>query len=127
MLIGGDFNTNDMQWVSHIVPVPWPGWQAARVRDLMAQNGYNTPFMNQAGHFRSSGMQLDWIFLRNLATIRADIVPMGFSDHHALVAVVGPPGPEKNCRSTPRVRWRIFVLQNELFAPCGRDEIGGYN
>jgi endonuclease/exonuclease/phosphatase family metal-dependent hydrolase len=95
VLIGGDFNTNDMQWVSHVVPVPWPGWQAARVRDLMAQNGYNTPFMNRRATFDHLGMQLDWIFLRNLATIRADIVPMAFSDHHALVAVVGPPGPEK--------------------------------
>jgi endonuclease/exonuclease/phosphatase family metal-dependent hydrolase len=90
VLIGGDFNTNDMQWVSHIVPVPWPGWQAARVRDLMAQNGYHTPFTNRRATFDHLGMQLDWIFLRNLAATRADIVPMGFSDHHALVAVIGP-------------------------------------
>jgi endonuclease/exonuclease/phosphatase family metal-dependent hydrolase len=90
VLIGGDFNTNDMQWVSHVVPVPWPGWQAARVRDLMAQNGYHTPFVNRRATFDHLGMQLDWIFLKRLATIRADIVPIDFSDHHALVAVVSP-------------------------------------
>ena len=67
VLIAGDFNTNDMQWVSHVVPVPWPGWQATRVRDLMAQNGFHTPFTNRRATFDHLGMQLDWIFLRNLA------------------------------------------------------------
>ena len=90
VLIGGDFNTNDMQWVSHVVPVPWPGWQAARVRDLMAQNGFHTPFIHRRATFDHLGMQLDWIFLRSLAATNADIIPMDFSDHHALVAVVGP-------------------------------------
>ena len=92
VLIAGDFNTNDMQWVSHVVPVPWPGWQAARVRDLMAENGFHTPFMERRATFDHLGMQLDWIFLRNLAALRADIIPMDFSDHHALVAVIGPAG-----------------------------------
>lgn len=90
VLIGGDLNTNDMQWVSHVVPVPWPGWQAARVRDLMAQNGFHTPFIERRATFDHLGMQLDWIFLRSLAATQADIIPMDFSDHHALVAVIGP-------------------------------------
>ena len=38
-----------------------------RVRDLMAQNGYHTPFINRRATFDHLGMQLDWIFLRNLA------------------------------------------------------------
>ena len=92
VLIAGDLNTNDMQWVSHVVPVPWPGWQASRVRDLMAQNGFHTPFRNRRATFDHLGMQLDWIFLRNLAAVRTDIVPMDFSDHHALVAVLGSAG-----------------------------------
>ena len=91
-MIGGDFNTNDMQWVSHVVPVPWPGWQAARVRDLMAKNGFYTPFTARRATFDHLGMQLDWIFLRKLAAVRADIIPMDFSDHHALVAVVSTAG-----------------------------------
>jgi endonuclease/exonuclease/phosphatase family metal-dependent hydrolase len=90
VLIAGDLNTNDMQWVSHVVPVPWPGWQASRVRDLMAKNGFHTPFQTRRATFDHLGMQLDWIFLRNLAAVRTDIVPMDFSDHHALVAVIGP-------------------------------------
>jgi endonuclease/exonuclease/phosphatase family metal-dependent hydrolase len=92
VLIAGDLNTNDMQWVSHVVPVPWPGWQAARVRDLMSENGFHTPFSNRRATFDHLGMQLDWIFLRKLAARRAEIVPMAFSDHHALVAVVTPAG-----------------------------------
>jgi endonuclease/exonuclease/phosphatase family metal-dependent hydrolase len=88
-LIGGDLNTNDMQWVSHVVPVPWPGWQAARIRDLMAQSGFHTPFVNRRATFDHLGMQLDWIFLRNLAAVKTDIVPVEFSDHHALVTSVG--------------------------------------
>jgi endonuclease/exonuclease/phosphatase family metal-dependent hydrolase len=92
VLIAGDLNTNDMQWVSHVVPVPWPGWQASRVRDLMAKNGFHTPFQTRRATFDHLGMQLDWIFLRNLAAVRTDIVPMDFSDHHALVAVIGPAG-----------------------------------
>jgi len=89
-LIGGDLNTNDMQWVSHVVPVPWPGWQASRVRDLMAQNGFHTPFVNRRATFDHLGMQLDWIFLRNLAATSAEIRPVAFSDHHELVTVLGP-------------------------------------
>jgi endonuclease/exonuclease/phosphatase family metal-dependent hydrolase len=91
-LIAGDLNTNDMQWVSHVVPVPWPGWQATRVRDLMAQSGFHTPFVNRRATFDHLGMQLDWIFLRKLAASKAEIVPLDFSDHHALVAVTGPAG-----------------------------------
>lgn len=90
VMIGGDLNTNDMQWVSHVVPVPWPGWQASKVRDLMAQNGFHTPFVNRRATFDFFGMQLDWIFLRNLAAEKADVLPIEFSDHHALVAVIGP-------------------------------------
>jgi endonuclease/exonuclease/phosphatase (EEP) superfamily protein YafD len=92
VLIGGDLNTNDMQWVSHVVPLPWPGWQATRVKDLMAQNGFHTPFQDRRATFDHLGMQLDWIFLKNLATVKAEVVPMAFSDHHALVAVIGPEG-----------------------------------
>lgn len=91
-LIAGDLNTNDMQWMSHVVPVPWPGWQASRVRELMAQNGFHTPFQNRRATFDHLGMQLDWIFLRNVAASNARIVPIEFSDHHALVAVIGPAG-----------------------------------
>jgi endonuclease/exonuclease/phosphatase family metal-dependent hydrolase len=91
-LIAGDLNTNDMQWVSHVVPVPWPGWQASRIRELMARSGFHTPFVNRRATFDHLGMQLDWIFLRKLGASTADIVPMEFSDHHALVAAMGPAG-----------------------------------
>jgi endonuclease/exonuclease/phosphatase (EEP) superfamily protein YafD len=90
-VIGGDLNTNDLQWVSHVVPVPWPGWQASRIRQLMAENGFHTPFVNRRATFDHLGMQLDWIFLRDLAAVKTDIVPVEFSDHHALVTHLGLP------------------------------------
>jgi endonuclease/exonuclease/phosphatase (EEP) superfamily protein YafD len=47
-------------------------------------------FRNRRATFDHLGMQLDWIFLRKLGASKADIIPIEFSDHHALVAVLGP-------------------------------------
>ena len=83
-IIGGDFNTNDMQWVSNIVPVPFPGWQASRVRALMASKGFHTPFETRRATFDHLGMQLDWIYTNTLRAAASGIVPLDFSDHHAI-------------------------------------------
>jgi endonuclease/exonuclease/phosphatase family metal-dependent hydrolase len=85
-IIGGDFNTNDMQWVSNVVPVPWPGWQAERVRVLMEQRGYTTPFQVRRATFDHLGMQLDWIYSAGLNALASGIEPLAFSDHHAVWA-----------------------------------------
>lgn len=85
-LIGGDFNTNDMQWVSNVVPVPFPNWQASRVRSLMDSRGFHTPFTTRQPTFDHLGMQLDWIFTNTLRPLASGIVPMEFSDHHAVWA-----------------------------------------
>jgi endonuclease/exonuclease/phosphatase family metal-dependent hydrolase len=87
-LIGGDFNTNDMQWVSHIVPVPFPGWQGEAVRRLMLGKGFSTPFIERRAPFDHLGMQLDWIFALRAAAARSGIQPLDFSDHHAVWAEI---------------------------------------
>lgn len=83
-IIGGDFNTNDMQWVSNVVPVPMPGWQGKRVRILMDSRGFQTPFQMRKATFDHFGMQLDWIYAAGLDTVAYGIQPVVFSDHHAI-------------------------------------------
>lgn len=85
-IVGGDFNTNDMQWVSNVVPVPMPGWQAKRVRKLMEERGYSTPFHVRKATFDRMGMQLDWIYSAGFHASASRIVPVDFSDHHAVWA-----------------------------------------
>jgi endonuclease/exonuclease/phosphatase family metal-dependent hydrolase len=102
-VIGGDFNTNDMQWVSNIVPVPFPGWQASRVRILMRTHGFSTPFVTRRATFDHLGMQLDWIFTTGLTAVGSGIQPMEFSDHHAIWAQLNPvqPGSQSSRSKTP--------------------------
>jgi endonuclease/exonuclease/phosphatase family metal-dependent hydrolase len=83
-VIGGDFNTNDMQWVSNVVPIPYKGWQAARVRILMESRGYQTPFQTRLPTFHHLGMQLDWIYVAGLQSIGHGIERIAFSDHDAI-------------------------------------------
>jgi endonuclease/exonuclease/phosphatase family metal-dependent hydrolase len=85
-IVGGDFNTNDMQWVSHVVPVPFPGWQASAVRKLMTERGFSTPFELRRATFDHLRMQLDWLFTNKLRCLRSAIQPLDFSDHHAIWA-----------------------------------------
>jgi endonuclease/exonuclease/phosphatase family metal-dependent hydrolase len=83
-VVGGDWNTNDMQWVSNIVPVPFPGWQASRVRILMQSRGFQTPFQTRRATFDHMGMQLDWLYTNRLHEVSSGIEPIQFSDHHAV-------------------------------------------
>lgn len=89
-IIGGDFNTNDMQWVSNVVPVPFPGWQGERVRALMASRGFQTPFTTRQATFDHLGMQLDWIYAAGLRAQASGVVPCELSDHHAVWARLSP-------------------------------------
>ena len=89
VIIGGDLNTNDMQWVSHVVPVPYPGWQAKAVRKLMVEQGFSTPFELRRPTFDHLKMQLDWLFCTRLRPSRSVIHPLAFSDHHAIWAEFG--------------------------------------
>jgi endonuclease/exonuclease/phosphatase family metal-dependent hydrolase len=93
VIIGGDLNTNDMQWVSHVVPVPYPGWQAKAVRKLMIEQGFLTPFELRRATFDHLKMQLDWLFCRRLRPSKSAIQPLAFSDHHAIWAEFGVASP----------------------------------
>jgi endonuclease/exonuclease/phosphatase family metal-dependent hydrolase len=102
-VIGGDLNTNDMQWVSNVVPIPYPGWQASRVRILMESRGFRTPFQTRRATFKHFGMQLDWIYTNGLDATAYGIEPIAFSDHHAIwVRLVTP--SRGSLRETERSR-----------------------
>jgi endonuclease/exonuclease/phosphatase family metal-dependent hydrolase len=83
-VIGGDFNTNDMQWVSNVVPVPFPGWQVSRIKALMLSRGFSTPFQIRKATHNFLGMQLDWIFTTGLSALAHGIEPIPFSDHKGI-------------------------------------------
>jgi endonuclease/exonuclease/phosphatase family metal-dependent hydrolase len=84
VVVGGDFNTNDMRWFWNVVPFPRPGRQAEEVLRAMQTKGFQTPFRATGSTFDRMGMQLDWIYTRRLSAPRAAVQPLDFSDHHAI-------------------------------------------
>jgi endonuclease/exonuclease/phosphatase family metal-dependent hydrolase len=89
-LIGGDFNTSNFRWVYNVLPVPMAAFHGRAVYDAMTGQGFTTPFRNVGATFDHLGFQLDWIYVRDLNTRGPRVVPMRFSDHHALVVHVQP-------------------------------------
>ncbi len=88
-MIGGDFNTGDFFWVSHVVPLPYAQKQSAAVKEAMARAGFSTPFEASAATYDLFGLRLDWIYAKHLRTLGAGIQPIKFSDHHAIWARLG--------------------------------------
>ena len=89
-VIGGDFNTSNFRWIRNVMPLPLGHFQGRAVYDAMTQRGFSTPFRNTGATFDHFGFQLDWIYVRDLATRQPAVVKMDFSDHHALVVRVQP-------------------------------------
>ncbi|HET8546735.1 MAG TPA: endonuclease/exonuclease/phosphatase family protein [Bryobacteraceae bacterium] len=89
-LIGGDFNTSNFRWVYNVMPVPMGNFQGRAVYDAMTERGFSTAFRNIGPTFDHFGFHLDWIYTRELETRSPEVVPIGFSDHHALLLKVNP-------------------------------------
>jgi endonuclease/exonuclease/phosphatase family metal-dependent hydrolase len=85
-LIGGDFNTNDWRWVGNVVPFPGGPSHGQAVRQVMARNGFVTPFANSVTTFPVFHRHLDWIFVRDLKSLGSSVEPAPFSDHNAIWA-----------------------------------------
>lgn len=88
-ILGGDLNTNPFFWVSHVLPLRGKNGQGTAVRQLLASNGYTTPFTTHSTH-DFLGLQLDWVFFKDLATHGSGTEVLRFSDHHAIWAEFGP-------------------------------------
>ena len=91
VIIGGDFNTADYRWVSHVLPIPEKRSQRDALLKRMAASGFQTPFDSTGPTHDRLGLQLDWLFFRKLQAWAAGTQEIEFSDHHAIWAEIGPP------------------------------------
>jgi len=91
VIIGGDFNTGDYHWVSHVLPIPEKRSQRGPLLQRMAESGFQTPFESTGPTHDWLGLQLDWLFLRKLLSHAAGTQEIDFSDHHAIWAEIGLP------------------------------------
>jgi endonuclease/exonuclease/phosphatase family metal-dependent hydrolase len=90
-IIGGDFNSGNFLWSSHLLPLPGIGHQHAIIDQEMARNGFRTPLGAGPGTLHFLGLKLDWIYLRKLHALDSGVTPISFSDHNSVwVTVVKP-------------------------------------
>jgi endonuclease/exonuclease/phosphatase family metal-dependent hydrolase len=90
VIFGGDFNTSDMRWIGHTLPMPFLDNQRQTIRGMMARFGFTTPFAASRATHDLLGLQLDWIFLKGFESTATRIQPVKFSDHHAIRATIKP-------------------------------------
>jgi endonuclease/exonuclease/phosphatase family metal-dependent hydrolase len=90
-VIGGDFNTSNVWWGTHLFPVPGLQHQGAMVRREMAKRGFTTPLGSGAATFHFPGLRLDWIYLRDLRAADSGVMPIRFSDHNSVWVAVREP------------------------------------
>jgi endonuclease/exonuclease/phosphatase family metal-dependent hydrolase len=88
-IIGGDFNTGDFLWVTHVLPLPYAQRQSSAIVEALSSRGFSTPFRDTGATFDHFGLRLDWIFLKELKSLANGIVPIQFSDHHAIWVRLG--------------------------------------
>ncbi|MBI1899392.1 MAG: endonuclease/exonuclease/phosphatase family protein [Acidobacteria bacterium] len=89
-LIGGDLNTGNLYWLANVVPVPLLQGQAGAVARQMAEHGFATPFVSTGATYDLLGLRLDWLYVRDMRSVRSGIEPLDFSDHHAIWTVFQP-------------------------------------
>jgi endonuclease/exonuclease/phosphatase family metal-dependent hydrolase len=85
-IVAGDFNTNNFYWLFHSLPVPVPQIQTTAIRESLAKRGFVSALPGSTATFDHLGMQLDWVFSRGLRVRNTAVIPIAFSDHHALWA-----------------------------------------
>jgi endonuclease/exonuclease/phosphatase family metal-dependent hydrolase len=83
-IIAGDFNSNPFYWIGHVLPLPGLQSQAAAVDSFMRRKGFGTAVAERETTFDYLGMHLDWIWMAGLRSTESQVVPLKFSDHHAV-------------------------------------------
>lgn len=91
-IMGGDFNTANVLWVGHVIPLPYLQSQAKAVRATLQTHGFSTPFERTGRTFSYLPLKLDWIFLKRLQSLDAGVEDIPFSDHRGLWVRVQPEG-----------------------------------
>jgi endonuclease/exonuclease/phosphatase family metal-dependent hydrolase len=89
-IVGGDFNTQSVQWVRSTWPIPFTGGQHAAVHELMTSNGFETPFTDTPSTLSFFGLpqKLDWMYLRGLTALTWAVDEVRYSDHRGIWAQV---------------------------------------
>lgn len=83
-IIGGDFNTGNFRWYSHVLPVPGVQSLNAVLDKSMREQGFQTPLGAGPGTLHFLGLKLDWIYLRGLTALDSGVTPIDFSDHNSV-------------------------------------------
>lgn len=84
-VIAGDFNSADVFWLGHLVPVPFLQQQGNSLRAAMAGYKFSTPFLSTGPTVKLLPLKLDWIYLRGLRAVSRAVKRVPHSDHHALL------------------------------------------
>ncbi len=87
-IVGGDFNTGNFLWVSHLLPLPSLQNQRGLVEREMKQHGFTTPLGSGPATLHFPALKLDWIYLRGLRALESGVTPIGFSDHNSVWVTV---------------------------------------
>jgi endonuclease/exonuclease/phosphatase family metal-dependent hydrolase len=95
VIIGGDFNTGNFHWVSHVVPIPEADHQLDAVLSEMRVHGFETTLGGGPATYHIPGQRLDWIFSRGLAPGESGVTPIRFSDHNSVWMLVSPHLPSR--------------------------------
>ncbi len=83
-IIAGDFNSNPFYWVEHVLPLPALHSQAAAVDSFMKGQGFRTAIAERTATSDFLGIHLDWIWMTGLRAAASQVLPLRFSDHHAV-------------------------------------------
>jgi endonuclease/exonuclease/phosphatase family metal-dependent hydrolase len=83
-IVAGDFNSNPFYWIGHVVPLPRFESQAKAVERYMLRRGFRSAIPESATTFDYLGMHLDWIWTSGLQSTGYMVLPLEFSDHHAV-------------------------------------------
>ncbi len=84
VLIGGDFNTNELYWLGNMAPLPGGPSHSGVIRDAMRRAGFESPLPSGSNTFPAFRRHLDWIFTRAMEPLDASVEPAAFSDHNAV-------------------------------------------
>jgi endonuclease/exonuclease/phosphatase family metal-dependent hydrolase len=84
VILGGDFNSGNFYWVSHVVPIPEADHQRTAVVEEMRKHGFTTTMGHAGATYHIPFQVIDWIFVKGLTAGESGITPIGFSDHNSV-------------------------------------------
>lgn len=89
-ILGGDFNTGDFYWVSHVIPIPQAQHQREAVLEDARKHGFVTNLGSGPATYHLPGQRIDWIFARDLKPVDSGVTPIHFSDHNSVWITAAP-------------------------------------